>query len=203
MLTGTELAAVGRRRPTTSAGQAAIWGGGADALLDWLEIGRRHQVDADGLGGLVLLDLPDFDSVETAHRVEAERVVALADLVLWIVEPQKYADASLHDRYLRPLATHAAAMAVVLNQADLLGAADVAAWRKDMERLLAEDGVPKLPARGRLGAHRGRCPGAAPVARGTGRRPRRCRRPARRRSRARARAARSRLRRALARRSRQ
>ncbi len=145
VLTGTELAAVGRRRPTTSAGQAAIWGGGADALLDWLEIGRRHQVDADGLGGLVLLDLPDFDSVETAHRVEAERVVALADLVLWIVEPQKYADASLHDRYLRPLATHAAAMAVVLNQADLLGPADVAAWRKDMERLLAEDGVPKLP----------------------------------------------------------
>ena len=145
VLTGTELAAVGRRRPTTSAGQAAIWGGGADALLDWLEIGRRHQVDADGLGGLVLLDLPDFDSVETSHRVEAERVVALADLVLWIVEPQKYADASLHDRYLRPLATHAAAMAVVLNQADLLGPADVAAWRKDMERLLAEDGVPKLP----------------------------------------------------------
>ena len=35
--------------------------------------------------------------------MEAERVVALADLVLWVVEPQKYADASLHDRYLQPL----------------------------------------------------------------------------------------------------
>ncbi len=145
VLTGTDLAAVGRRRPTTSAGQAAVWGGSADALLDWLEVKRRHHVDADGLGGLVLLDLPDFDSVETSHRVEAERVVALADLVLWIVEPQKYADASLHDRYLRPLASHAAAMAIVLNQADLLAPADVAAWRKDMERLLADDGVPKLP----------------------------------------------------------
>ena len=133
-LTGTELAAVGRRRPTTSAGQAAVWGADARALLDWLEIGRRHRVDADGLGGLVLLDLPDFDSVETAHRLEAERIVALADLVLWVVEPQKYADASLHDRYLRPLATHADAMAVVLNQADLLAPAEVASWRKDMER---------------------------------------------------------------------
>ena len=144
-LTGTELAAVGRRRPTTAAGQAAIWGDGADALLDWLEIARRHRVDADGLEGLVLLDLPDFDSIEASHRLEAERVVGLADLVLWVVEPQKYADASLHDRYLRPLATHAEAMAVVLNQADLLAPDDVAAWRRDMEGLLARDGVPKLP----------------------------------------------------------
>jgi len=145
VLAGSELAVVGRRRPTTATGQAAVWGEGADALLDWLEIGRRHHVDADGLSGLVLLDLPDFDSVETAHRTEAERVVALADLVLWVVEPQKYADASLHDRYLRPFATHAEAMAVVLNQADLLAPPDVAAWRQDMESLLATDGVPKLP----------------------------------------------------------
>ena len=145
VLTGTELAAVGRRRPTTAAGQAAIWGEGGDALLDWLEIGRRHRVRDDGLRGLVLLDLPDFDSIEASHRLEAERVVGLADLVLWVVEPQKYADASLHDRYLRPLATHAETMAVVLNQADLLVEGDVEAWRKDMERLLEGDGLPKLP----------------------------------------------------------
>jgi len=145
VLTGTELAAVGRRRPTTAAGQAAVWGEGGDALLDWLEIGRRHRVDADGLGGLVLLDLPDFDSIEASHRLEAERIVALADLVLWVVEPQKYADASLHDRYLRPLATHADAMAVVLNQADLLAPMEVDAWREDMENLLERDGVAKLP----------------------------------------------------------
>ena len=48
-LTGAELAAVGRRRPTTSSGQAAVWGDGADALLDWLELGRRHRLGADGL----------------------------------------------------------------------------------------------------------------------------------------------------------
>ena len=145
VLTGTDLAAVGRRRPTTASGQAAIWGDGGDALLDWLEIGRRHRVGDDGLGGLVLLDLPDFDSIETSHRLEAERVVGLADLVLWVVEPQKYADASLHDRYLRPLATHAGAMGIVLNQADLLGTDDVEAWRNDMERLLERDGLSKLP----------------------------------------------------------
>jgi GTP-binding protein EngB required for normal cell division len=144
-LTGAELASVGRRRPTTSAAQAAAWGSDADGLLDWLEIRRRHRLDADGLGGLVLLDLPDFDSVEVAHRLEAERIVELADLVLWVVEPQKYADASLHDRYLRPLASHAAAMGIVLNQADLLPPTDVAAWRDDMERLLAADGLRDIP----------------------------------------------------------
>ena len=144
-LTGTELAAVGRRRPTTSTGQAASWGGDPDGLLDWLEIDRRHRLEHDGLDGLVLLDLPDFDSVESAHRLEVDRLVALADLLVWVVEPQKYADASLHDRYLRPLASHATAMAVVLNQADLLGGGEVEAWRQDARRLLGEDGLREIP----------------------------------------------------------
>ena len=144
-LTETELAAVGRRRPTTSTGQAAVWGDGGDALLDWLEIRRRHRLEGRELDAMVLLDLPDFDSVEAAHRVEADRIVALADLVLWVVEPQKYADASLHDRYLRPLASHASAMALVLNQADVLSPQDVARWRKDVERLLDEDGLRDVP----------------------------------------------------------
>jgi hypothetical protein len=144
-LTGSDLAAVGRRRPTTSVGQAAVWGGTADPLLDWLEIRRRHRLDSGDLDGLVLLDLPDFDSVEAAHRLEVDRIVALADLVLWVVDPQKYADAALHDGYLRPLASHEAAMAVVLNQADLLAPADVASWRNDLERLLEQDGLRGIP----------------------------------------------------------
>jgi GTP-binding protein EngB required for normal cell division len=144
-LAGEELAAVGRRRPTTAVGQAAVWGDGADPLLDWLEIPRRHRLAADGLDGLVLLDLPDFDSVEAAHRLEVDRIVGLADLVAWVVDPQKYADAALHDRYLRPLASHGEAMAVVLNQADLLSPRNVDALRADVGRLLAEDGVRGAP----------------------------------------------------------
>ena len=143
-LSGTELATVGRRRPTTSQGQAAVWGDGADPLLDWLDIDRRHRLEDGALSGLLLLDLPDFDSVQTAHRLEVDRVVELADLVVWVVEPQKYADASLHDRYLRPLQTHGAAMAVVLNQADLLSPDEIDDWRRDVSRLLANDGLPAM-----------------------------------------------------------
>ena len=145
VLTGSELAAVGRRRPTTSTGQAATWGDGSDPLLDWLEIPRRHGLPPGELDGLVLLDLPDFDSVEAAHRLEVDRVVALADLVVWVVDPQKYADAALHEQYLRPLASHAAAFALVLNQSDLLRAPQLDAWRKDAERLLSEDGLRDVP----------------------------------------------------------
>jgi predicted GTPase len=146
-LAGADLAAVGRRRPTTSEGQAAVWGDSADPLLDWLEIGRRHRLDdSDGaLRGLLLLDLPDFDSVERAHRLEVDRIVALADLVVWVVDPQKYADASLHDRYLRQLQTHVAAMVVVLNQADLLSPSEIELWHEDVQRLLGEEGLRKMP----------------------------------------------------------
>jgi energy-coupling factor transporter ATP-binding protein EcfA2 len=144
-LAGADLATVGRRRPTTSEGQAAVWGSSADPLIDWLEIGRRHRLDDGALNGLLLLDLPDFDSVERAHRLEVDRIVALADLVVWVVDPQKYADASLHDRYLRQLQTHVAAMAIVLNQADLLSPGEIELWREDVQRLLGDEGLRRMP----------------------------------------------------------
>ena len=152
-LAGSEVADVGRRRPTTATPTAATWGDAPDALLDWLEVPRRHRASGNGaLDGLVLLDLPDFDSVELAHRVEVDRVLELVDLLVWIVDPQKYADAALHDAYLRPLARHAGSMVVVLNQSDTVAGAD--RLRDDLARLLREDrldGVPVLGASARTG----------------------------------------------------
>jgi GTP-binding protein EngB required for normal cell division len=140
-----ELAEVGRRRPTTSSATAAIWEDVNPALLDWVNVPRRHVVENDDYERLVLLDLPDFDSVERTHRDEVDRVVDLADLILWVVDPQKYADAAWHDRYLRPLRTHGTAMAVALNQSDLLTPDALAACVDDLRRLLAEDGLNGTP----------------------------------------------------------
>ena len=80
-LTGLELSRVGVRRPTTSAPVACAWDPrGAAGLLDRLGIPpqvryARHSVldeepraAEDGLGGLVLLDLPDHDSAASGHR---------------------------------------------------------------------------------------------------------------------------------------
>lgn len=142
-LAGEELTRASHLRPTTATATAAVWGDVGDELLDWLEVPTRHRREGEP-EGLVLLDLPDFDSVERAHRAESERVVALADLTIWVVDPQKYADGVLHERYLRPLAEHAGAMLVVLNHADRL---DEAARREcvtDLQRLLADDGLAQL-----------------------------------------------------------
>ena len=129
-LTGLDLAAVGVKRPTTSWTMACTWGAdGARELLDWLGVPGRHQVsrnsmlddpasDDRDLQGLVLLDLPDHDSTEVAHHVEVDRLVKLTDVLVWVLDPQKYADAAVHDRYLRPLASHKDVMLVVLNHID-------------------------------------------------------------------------------------
>lgn len=161
---GVAVAQPGVRRPTTAYPMAAVWGEGADPLLDWLEVGRRHQVGAEptvdesaGTGGgrgpfrrrtpagdttgLVLLDLPDHDSVVTDHRVRAERLVQRADLLVWVVDPQKYADAALHEGFLRPLAGRAEVVVVALNQADRLTSDETAAMLADLERLIAQDGL--------------------------------------------------------------
>ncbi len=144
LLAGRELSSSGVRRPTTSSTTAAVGEAVPPALLDWLGVRSRHALDAGAPAGLVLLDLPDFDSVQTAHRDEVDRLVRIVDLLVWVVDPQKYADATLHEGYLRPMAGHAAAMLVVLNQADLLGD-QVDRARKDLERVLASSGLDDVP----------------------------------------------------------
>ena len=144
-LAGEELVAAGVRRPTTATVTAATRGPVDPALLDWLGAARRHALPGDARAGFVLLDLPDYDSVETSHRVEVERIIELVDLLVWVADPQKYADAALHDRYLKPLSGYGEAMVVVLNQADRLDDASLRACRGDLARLLAEDGLPELP----------------------------------------------------------
>ena len=143
-LVGEDVVTAGVRRPTTASVTAAARGDVDPALLDWLGAARRHTLSGDG-AGLVLLDLPDYDSVETAHRREVERIIELVDLLVWVADPQKYADAALHDRYLKPLSGYGEAMMVVLNQADRLADGALDACRADLRRLLAEDGLPKLP----------------------------------------------------------
>ena len=158
-LTGLELSAVGVRRPTTSWATACVWGSdGAGELLDWLGIPPRHQTTRDSmldtrresqaLEGVVLLDLPDHDSTEVSHHLEVDRLVALADMLVWVLDPQKYADAAIHDRYLAPLKTHEGVMVVVLNHIDTVPADGREAMLADVRRLLEADGLGRVPVIG-------------------------------------------------------
>ncbi|KPC84941.1 MULTISPECIES: GTPase [Streptomyces] len=148
-LAGVQISETGLRRPTTSAPIACSWTDGAAGLLDRLAVPgrlRRRPVQGgtatdEALQGLVLVDLPDHDSAATGHREQVDRVLALVDAVIWVVDPEKYADAALHERYLRPLAGHAEISFVVLNQIDRLSAEAADLILDDLRRLLDEDGM--------------------------------------------------------------
>ncbi len=141
-LVGEPVSPVGVTRPTTDRVRAAVFGPHSpDSLLQWLEVRHRHGASARGLDGLVLLDLPDHDSIETHHRLEVDRLVELVDLMVWVLDPQKYADEALHARYLTPLSDHAGSMLFVLNQSDLVSPGDRRRWIDHATSLLHDDGI--------------------------------------------------------------
>ena len=53
---------------------------------------RRTHARAD-LGRVVILDLPDVDSLEAGHRAAVEALLPKLDVVAWVTDPEKYADA--------------------------------------------------------------------------------------------------------------
>lgn len=153
-LAGIEVAQVGARRPTTAKPSAVVWGDDGDALLDWLDVPRRHRTsreseldgrDESDLHGLVLLDLPDHDSTQVSHRIEVDRLVRMVDLLVWVVDPQKYADDALHTQYLQRLTEHQDVTLLVLNQVDRLPPEQVQECVTDLQRLLRADGLPQVP----------------------------------------------------------
>jgi GTP-binding protein EngB required for normal cell division len=149
-LAGANFSPAGVTRPTTKHSHACVWGmEGAAPLLDWLGVQRRHRYGRASaldegeasLTGMLLLDLPDHDSVVTGSAALVDRLVKLADMLVWVLDPLKYADASVHRRYLVPLAGHTAVTTVVLNQVDTLSPDQAADCESDLRRLLDTEGL--------------------------------------------------------------
>ncbi|GEK81469.1 GTPase family protein [Agrococcus baldri] len=148
-LTGEPIARTHVRRPTTSVPLAAVWNPrGASALLDWLQVSDRRVMEQPFAEGqqlsLILLDLPDFDSVALEHRAVAERLAGQVDVLVWVVDPQKYADAVIHRDFIAPLAAHASVTAAVLNQVDRLPQAEVGQVVDSLRGLLRRDGLDRV-----------------------------------------------------------
>jgi GTP-binding protein EngB required for normal cell division len=163
-LAGANFSPIGVTRPTTRHVHACVWGvQGVAPLLDWLGVQRRHRyarasaLDAGevDLDGLLLLDLPDHDSVVAASKATVDRLNKLADMLIWVLDPQKYADNAVHTRYLIPLASHSSLITVVLNQIDVLTPEQVDDCESDLRRLLDSEGLENarlLPVSARTGA---------------------------------------------------
>ena len=149
-LAGADFSTVGVTRPVTREAHACVWGvAGSGPLLEWLGVPRRYRyARASALGsgeqsmnGLVLLDLPDHDSVMGHATGLVDELVGRSDLIVWVLDPQKYADAAVHRRFLVPLAGHSEVIAVVLNQADLLTAGQIEDCVHDLRRLLDSENL--------------------------------------------------------------
>ena len=156
-LVGADVAQTGVIRPTTTKTVAAIWQlEGADALLDWLDVSERHVLDSQVLGndskksqdlsgGLILLDLPDMDSTATDHHQIASRLAGKVDFLVWVLDPQKYADASIHHGYLSELTGQRGNLLVVLNQVDTIADRDREPVTRSLRTLLDGEGIGQVP----------------------------------------------------------
>ena len=157
-LVGEDVAKTHVRRPTTSEAHSVSWeADSALDLLDWLRVRERTVLDVPidpRASTLLLLDLPDFDSIERGNREVAERLAGQVDALVWVVDPQKYADEVLHAQFIAPHAKHGAVTLIVLNQIDLLPAGQVGNVVESLTEHRGARRPPGLPGDPRQRAHR-------------------------------------------------
>lgn len=111
-------------------------------LLDILDVADR--IDAPDMGPMVLIDLPDFDSTQLRHRQVVEAMLPRVDAVIWVLDPEKYADPVLHADFLSGLTDHTGQFVFALNQVDRLGD-DASIAVEALERILDLDGLAGAP----------------------------------------------------------
>ncbi|MDR6939164.1 GTP-binding protein [Arcanobacterium hippocoleae] len=153
-LTDLDFADDGEIRPTTERAAACTWKAKADGLLDHLNVDTDRRIEhgsiltpvPDELEGLILLDLPDFDSVKFTNSLTVTRLMPMLDVLIWVVDPQKYADQLLHRDYLQNLRGRSRQMIVVMNHIDTVIPAQVPELMANLRQLLDADGLANVPA---------------------------------------------------------
>ena len=162
-LGGGNISPAGARRPTTGAPVGWVAESAASEvrpLLDRLGVARMKTHASEDLARVVILDLPDVDSLDGSHRSTVEDVLPKLDVVAWVTDPEKYADAALHDDFLRDWLPRLDRQIVILNKADRLDAEGRASVTRDLERLLLReipsgDQVPRVIATSALDGEAG------------------------------------------------
>lgn len=137
---GEDVVITGVVRPTTDAAVAVVPRLKSDNYTQLLrDLNIDDRIETSALKSTILVDLPDFDSTEAAHRHVVESVLPAVDAVIWVFDPEKYSDAVAHADFLARLAPYEAQFVFVLNKADLL-ASETQRVVEDLIRLLVVDG---------------------------------------------------------------
>ena len=150
-LVGRAMSPSGVLRPTTRRPLAVVHpdDAGADLLPGMVARGAVSlSVDPEARRGLVLVDAPDFDSVELANRALAVELLEAADLVIFVTSATRYADQvpwSVLDRARQ----RGVPLLAVLNRLPP-DAGDAAAVADDYRQLLERGKLDDAGAFGRL-----------------------------------------------------
>jgi energy-coupling factor transporter ATP-binding protein EcfA2 len=141
-LAGVEVSEAGSIRPTTSEPIAWVPLGVAGRMASlWMRLGIGVVITHDEGHALTLVDLPDIDSLEEDHQRIVDELLPILDVVVWVIDPEKYGDEILHSRFLVPRATQASRYRFVLNQVDRLTPDEVALVVDDLTQALRSDGI--------------------------------------------------------------
>ena len=141
-LTRSAIAAVGGLRPTTLTPLALVPSRLMSRMAGYLDAIGVGDVEAhEGAEWLCVIDLPDTDSVELDHRHQVDALLPHLDVVVWVLDPEKYRDAALHHRYIAPLAPYGSQFVFALNQGDRLTATEAESVVTDLQNALLEDGI--------------------------------------------------------------
>jgi energy-coupling factor transporter ATP-binding protein EcfA2 len=141
-LAGSMVSAASVRRPTTAEPIAWVPRSEREALaplLEWLGVADIRSHDEVGLGPVAILDLPDVDSVATEHRRRVEGLLPRVDAVAWVTDPEKYADAVLHDQFLRSWLPRVARQVILVNKVDRVTSEDARRIQRDLEADLGRE----------------------------------------------------------------
>jgi GTPase SAR1 family protein len=141
-LAGEEVASTSPVRPHTTEPLALVPEPAEPALRSLLErLGVTRTVGQHRFPAFAILDMTDVDSVAVEHRVQVERLLPEVDVVLWVLDPVKYADPALHRDFIAPLAASADRLVFILNKVDHLDEPSLDRVNEHLRALLAEDGI--------------------------------------------------------------
>lgn len=141
-LAGEKVAETGVIRPVTERPLAWVPANPEPGLVHLLDdLGIEDRVPQERFPSLAVVDFPDYDSIELSHRSLVEQLLPRVDAVAWVLDPEKYNDAALHERYLAPLAGYQGQFVFVLNQIDRLEPQELERVVADLVDSLRRDGI--------------------------------------------------------------
>jgi GTP-binding protein EngB required for normal cell division len=141
-LAGADVARASVLRPTTETPTAWVPESSlqdVNPLLEWLGVETVVMRPDGDLPHVAIVDLPDIDSVASDHRALVDRLLPRIDVVVWVVDPEKYDDERLHI-YLRKASEGGGSTEVILNKTDQLAGDEVEAVVRDLRRRLGDSG---------------------------------------------------------------